>query len=891
MVVAQISRDGVDSVTLDGQVVHIRELRPSDLPEVQALHDRASDEAMYLRYFSLNRKAASSYAAHLVEPDDGRCVLGAFAGPRLVGVGVFERAGTDAAEFALLVADARQHTGIGTLLLEDLIAAARERGVRRFVGEVLGSNTAMLRVMHDLGFAAKTHAESGDVHVEFALDLADPVIAAISAREESAGIASLAPLLTPRSIVVVGAGHRPGSVGHEVLRNVQAAGFAGPVYVVNPNRDEVLGVPCVASPGALAEAPDLAIIALPAAQVADAVRGCGQRGVRAAVLLGAGFGETGQHGARLQDEVLAIARDHGVRLVGPNCIGIANTDPDVRLDATFGALGRRPGPLAVMAQSGAFGAGLLTAADDLGLGFSQFVSVGNKIDVGGNDLLLAWDADPRTKVIAGYLESVGDPRRFARIARRVALRKPVLILKSGRSEAGRAAGRSHTAAAASSERAIDALFRGSGVIRVRTMRELLDAARVLCDQPLPEGPRVAIVGNCGGPEILAADAVVEAGLQVAELDTATGEALVAMGTGARNPVDLGAAATPDATAAALRTVAASPEVDAVLTVFTSVAITDPTAMDDAIAEAAAATDKPVLAVMVGAPARTRELAGKQLPIFSFPEDAAAALGVAYRYAQHRADLPTVPDRPDGVDAVAARAVVERALLDGREWLEPEDAFRLLACYAIPICPCAVVTDPDEAARAAARLGYPLAAKLAAAGVHKTEAGGVRLGLSGEASLRAAVAGLTQIGDGRVLLQPMLTGGTELIVGSVHDAQCGQLVMVGAGGVLTDILGDHAFGLAPLTGADAAALVDSLRAAQLLDGYRGAPVVDRAKVRDVLVRIGTLADDLPEVAELDINPLIGRADGLFAVDARVRIAPPPHHPDPLVRQLRGPRGAS
>jgi acyl-CoA synthetase (NDP forming) len=364
-----------------------------------------------------------------------------------------------------------------------------------------------------------------------------------------------------------------------------------------------------------------------------------------------------------------------------------------------------------------------------------------------------------------------------------------------------------------------------------------------------------------------------------------------MGTAAENPLDLGAAVTPEAAAAALRTVAIAPEVDALVTVFTPVAITDGTAMEDAIAELAAQTDKPLIAVSVGAPARTRELPGKQLPIFSFPEDAAAALGVAYRYAQQRAVPATVPDRPDGVDAAAARALVEEALGDGREWLDPAEAFRLLACYGVPACPCEVVSDPDEAASAAARLGYPLVAKLAAPGVHKTEAGGVRLGLAGEASLRAAVAELSQLGDGQVLLQPMLSGGTELIVGSVHDAQCGQLVMVGAGGVLTDILGDHAFGLAPLTGADAAALVDSLRAARLLDGYRGAPVVDRAAVRDVLVCIGTLADDLPEVAEIDVNPLIARADGLFAVDARVRIAAPPRHPDPLVRQLRGPRGAA
>jgi acyl-CoA synthetase (NDP forming)/L-amino acid N-acyltransferase YncA len=885
-----VGDDDVDSLTSDGRVVHIRALGAADLAAVQDLHSRASDEAMYLRFFTLNRDMAREYAAHLVESDPRRCVLGAFIGTSLVGVGAFEQSDEEAAEFALLVADAAQHTGIGTLLLEHLIAEARGRGLHRFVAEVIGSNSAMLNVMRDLGFAASTRHEYGEAHIEFSLDLADPVVAAISAREQCAGAASLAPLLAPHSVVVVGAGQRPGSVGHEVLRNILEAGFTGRVHAVNPNRAAVLGVPCVPSPKELPEAPDLAIIALPAAQVHEAVRSCGERGVRAAVLLGAGFGEAGADGARLQDEVLALARAHGMRLVGPNCIGVVNTDPDVRLDATFGKLSRRPGSLAVLAQSGAFGVGLVAAADEVGLGISQFVSVGNKIDVGGNDLLLAWAADARSQVIAGYLESIGDPRRFVRISRRVTSRKPLLIVKSGRTEAGQAAGRSHTAAAASSDDAIDALFRSGGVIRLRTMRELLDAARVLAGQPLPTGPRVAIVGNSGGPEILAADAVVEAGMVVADLHDPTRDALRALGTPTQNPLDLGAAVTPDAAAAALRVVAAAPEVDAVLTVFTRVAITDRTAIDDTVATVAAETDKPLVAVAVGGPARTRELPGKQLPVFSFPEEAAAALGVAYRYAQQRAVPPELPARPARVDAAAARTIIEQARHDGHDWLAPEVAFRLLASYGVPVCPHAVVADPDAAAQAAARLGYPLVAKLAAAGVHKTEAGGVRLGLADEASLRTAVAELSRIGDGRVLLQPMLSGGTELIVGSVHDPQCGQLIMVGAGGVLTDVLGDHAFGLAPLTQADAAALIDGLRVAGLLDGYRGAPTVDRAVVHDVLVRVGALADDLPEIAELDINPLIARRDGLFAVDARVRVAPPPHHPDPLVRQLRGPRGA-
>jgi acyl-CoA synthetase (NDP forming) len=416
---------------------------------------------------------------------------------------------------------------------------------------------------------------------------------------------------------------------------------------------------------------------------------------------------------------------------------------------------------------------------------------------------------------------------------------------------------------------------------------------VLCDQPLPGGPRVAIVGNSGGPEILAADAAVEAGLVIADLDGATVEALRGLGVGAQNPLDLGAAVSPGVAAGALRTVAASTAVDAVITVFTDVAITDPAEMMDAVTAAAIGAEKPIIAVSVGAPSTTRELPGTswRLPIFTFPEQAAAALGISHRYAQQRTRQQSMPIRPSGVDTAVARALVEAALHEGRQWLPTEDAFRLLGCYGIPSSPHAIVSDVDAAVLAAAEIGYPLAAKLATPGTHKTEVGGVRLGIADEAALRSAMHALAAAGDGRVLLQPMVSGGTELIIGSVHDLQCGPIVMVGAGGVLTDVLGDRAFGLAPMSEADADELVDGLRIAKLLDGYRGAPVVSRVAVRDVLVRVAALVSDIPEIAELDINPLIARTDGLNAVDVRIGLSEPPHHPDPLVRQLRGPLGTA
>ena len=887
----RIQHDDSDALISDGRIIHLRDIGPGDRDELIALHKRASDRSIYLRYFSGNRSAADRYIARLATPNDAEHhAIGAFALDQLIGMSVFERIDAERAEFALLVADEWQHAGVGTVLLEHLIAEARAAGISRFTGEVLGSNVAMLTVMRDLGIPAERTMESGDVHVEFDLAIGDRLVEAISIREQIAGAASLRPLLDPRSIVVIGAGRTPGKVGHEVLRNVLAAGFRGPVYVVNPNASSVLDVASYGSPLELPEAPDLAVIALPAERVADAVRACGERGCRAAVLLGAGFGEAGPEGVARQDEVVAIARRYGVRLVGPNCLGVVNTDPAVRLDATFAVLSHRTGSLAVFAQSGAFGAAVLNAMDQACVGVGQFVSIGNKADVGGNDLLLAWGADPRVRVIAAYLESVGDPRRFARIARSVSLQKPIVAVKSGRTEVGQRAGRSHTAAAASSDVAIDALFRRAGVLRVHTMQELVDAARLLDAQPLPTGPRLAIVGNSGGPEILAADALSDAGLTVADFDPETVAALRAIGVPALDPIDLGAAVQPDQIADVLRIVAASPAVDAVLVVLTEIAVTDDVELRKNVCEIAAEAGKTFVLVATGALPTTLPLPGttSSLPVFAFPETAAAALGVAYQHVRAQASDSGLVIRPADVDAESARAMVSAALAAGREWLTPDEVYELLSAYRLPGCAQALVDDVDAAVRAAARLGYPLAVKLGGAGLHKSDLGGVRLGIADETELRNALDDLAKLSAGPILLQQMVRPGTELIVGSVHDAQCGPIVMLGAGGVLTDVLGDRSFGLAPMTSGQADELIAGLRSARLLDGYRGAPVVSRDTIRDILVRVGTLVDDLPEIAELDLNPLVCRADGVTIVDARVRVAPAPVHPDPLVRQLRGPR---
>ncbi len=480
---------GVDAVLAGGTLVNIRPVRSDDLVRLARLHARASDGSMYLRYFSLNREAGERYLTALVaQREITHRALVACVADEVVGVATYDRHDASTAEVALLVGDAQQHSGVGTLLLEHLAASAREAGIATFVAEVLASNSPMIAVFRDLGYEPRMTFDAGTVTVEFDLDLTTSAIRAMDLREASADAASLRRLLSPRSIVVVGASPRAGSIGHELLANILGGGYSGTVYAVNPRHAEILGVQAFPTPAALPEAPDLAVVAVPADQLLEVVRACGERGVRGLVLISSGFGETGPEGQARQDEVLAVARRHGMRVIGPNCLGLLNTDPEVRLNATFAAMPMEPGHLGLVSQSGALGIAVLAAAHDCGLDASQFVSVGNKADVSSNDLLLAWEHDDRTRVIALYLESFGNPRKFARIARRVAQRKPLIAIKAGRSAAGQRAGTSHTAAAAASDVVVDALFSQAGVLRVRTMQQMLDAARVLGDQPLAGRP-------------------------------------------------------------------------------------------------------------------------------------------------------------------------------------------------------------------------------------------------------------------------------------------------------------------------------------------------------------------------------------------------------------------
>ena len=661
-------------------------------------------------------------------------------------------------------------------------------------------------------------------------------------------------------------------IGGELFRNIIEADFAGAAYPVNPAGEAVAGVRAYRTIEEIPDPVDLAVICVPGARVLAAAEEALRKGVPALCVISAGFAEVGSEGAARQEQLLALVRAHGARLVGPNCLGIAV--PALGLNATFAPRALPPGRIAFSSQSGALGLALLEKASERGLGFSAFVSIGNKADVSSNDLLEWWEEDEDTDVVLLYLESFGNPQKFARVAGRLARRKPILALKAGTSGAGARAASSHTAALAGSDAAVEALFRNAGVLRARNLEELVDVATLLSSQPLPKGRRVGVLTNAGGLGILCADACDSAGLELPELAAETRQALAAVlpsEASTANPVDLLGSATGETYAQVLPHLLGDPGIDAVIVLFVPPVVAGADEVAAAIREALQreASEKPVLAVVVsadGTPESLRET-GSPVATFAYPESAARALGVTARRAEWlRRPAGTVPTL-DGVDTARARALVEGALAAADDvWLDPAATRELLLAYGVPLVPEHVVADAPKAVAAARALGLPVMLKTAAAGAHKTESGGVSLNLETEDEIRAAAE---RIGW-PLLVQPMIRGGTELLAGIVQDPVFGPLVAFGPGGVLAELIGGTAFRIAPLTDLDAGELVQGGKAGSLVRGFRGAAAADAGALVTLLHRLSRLALDLPEVAELDLNPVLALPDGCCAVDARIRL---------------------
>lgn len=704
---------------------------------------------------------------------------------------------------------------------------------------------------------------------------------------------SLVPLLHPRSIAVVGVSQNRSGIGRRIFDCLVAAGYRGEIFPISRDGAPVGDVAGYRSVTDVRQPIDLAVIAVPRAAVAAVVDGCVVAGVKALVVITAGYAEAGAEGSALQDDLVTTVRRAGMRMVGPNCMGVLCAEADAPMNASFSPIFPPPGGLALSSQSGALGLVILSLATRRHVGLSSFVSVGNKADVSSNDLLEYWESDDATKVIALYLESFGNPRRFANLARRIGRRKPIIAVKAGRTGAGSRAAGSHTAALAASDTTVAALFHQTGVIRADTIDEMFDLAACLSAQPLPRGGRVAIVTNAGGPGILAADACEAAGLSVvrfSEFTRARLQALLPAVPSVSNPVDMIASAGPAEYEATVDAVLRAGETDALIILYTPVDPSGAQAVLDAVgrgivsARAAGATGKPILAcLMAGDTLGRLEFGGEQIPVYEFPENAVRALGKVTAYAHWRQTPLGEPREFTDVSASAARGVCQSVIASrGETWLTEEEMRRVLAAFGVTLSPTAFARTAERAAEAADAMGYPVVAKLVSSTVtHKSDLGGVLLNLSDRAAvidafgqLEAAASQHAVPLDG-ALIQPMVstaTGGVETMIGVVNDRLFGPIIGFGLGGTDVEVLGDMHFRLAPLAGRDAEELIAETRAGRLLAAHRGKPAADTAALGELLARISALAKAVPEIRELDLNPVIVKpeGEGFHIVDARIRV---------------------
>ncbi|WP_412539753.1 GNAT family N-acetyltransferase [Longispora sp. K20-0274] len=861
-----------DVLLADGGTVHLRPIRPSDGPELRRFHSRLSQRTRYYRYFSAYPRIPDRDLARFTTVDHhAREALVAVLGEDLIAVGRYDRlppasdageaAGGPApgpvdgpadgeakarAEVAFVVEDAHQSRGIGSILLEHLAAAAREEGIEEFVAEVLPENGGMLRVFSDAGYSVDRSYADGVVHLVFDNAPTERSIRIARAREARTEAASISRLLTPRGVAVFGASTRVPGIGHTLLRSLRTGGYTGAIYPVHPRARTVQGLPAFRSVRDVPGPVDLAIVAVPASGVPGIVEDCAAVGVHGLVIVSSGFAETGApEGIEAQLEIVREARLRGMRIIGPNCLGIANTDPDVRLNATLAPRLPEPGRVGFFCQSGALGVALLAEAGRRGLGLSSFVSAGNRADVSGNDLLQYWQADPHTDVVLLYLETFGNPRKFARLARGIGRDKPIIAVARPQS----AAERWRHEVSGPNERGVEALFAQSGVLRVDTVAELFDTGLLLARQPLPAGDRIAIVGNTAALGLVAAQAAESAGLRVA----------------AGYPLEVDVGAPGPELAAALTAANADPAVDAVVAVFVPPLVGSAAGYADVLVEGAG--DKPVVAAFVAEGVLEKHAEGA-VPHYHSVEAAVAALGRVARYAAWRRTPAELPEQP-AAPAVAA------------------GPGELLSAYQIRVLPARTARGGAGTLAAASELGYPVAVKIASAELrHRLDLGAVRLNLATPAEVSRAVAELAErFGPAEPLLvQPMAAPGIACVVEVVEDPSFGPIVGFGLAGLHTELLGDRAWRAAPLTRADAAELLRAPLASPLLFGHGGGPVVDIEALTDLLVRVGQLADATPALHRLELNPVIVGGSGVVALHASVELGTPEPRSDTGPRRM-------
>jgi acetyl coenzyme A synthetase (ADP forming)-like protein len=880
-----------DVVLRDGSTVRIRVMRPSDEAGLCALLSSLSEDSRWLRFYCNQKSTAIAAEAHREANLDHAFGLVACSGDgaRVVGHAFYAVVSERRAEVAFTIANDFQGRGLGSILLGQLAQVASANGIEIFEAEVVAANHQMLHVFRASGFPIEVNATAGQLQVVFPTSFTSEARKQFERRESIAAVNALKLFFEPRAVAVIGASRKRGTIGGEILHNLLSYGFKGPIYPVNPAATVIENVESYPSVEEVPGPVDLAVIVVPAVMVVDVARACARKGVKALVVISAGFSETGAEGKARQAELLSVCRSAGMRLIGPNCMGIANTNPAVLLDATF-APGVPPrGRVGFSSQSGALGLAIMEFANSLGLGISTFVSVGNKADISGNDLLRYWESDDDTDVILLYLESFGNPRKFSEIARRVGRRKPIVVVKSGRSAAGARATSSHTGALiAASDVTVDALFRQAGVVRTDTLAELFDVASLLANLPLPKGRRVGIITNAGGPAILCADACEARGLEVpvlSESSQAKLRAFLPAGASVGNPVDMIASAPAEHYRQAIEIVGTDENVDSLIVIFTPPLVTRADDVARSIVEAMQLIDKdkPLLSVFLSAHDAPEELHTAQvhIPSYSFPETAAIALARATRYGQWRERRETYPNRFADVRTDEAAAVVAAALARGEGWLTPAEVAQICSCYGLPLIEQRVVSSVAEAGAAAAEIGGEIALKAIAPGlVHKTEASAVKLHLNGADAVREAATEMSErLSPSGFVVQQMARRGVEMLVGVVHDPQFGPVVACGAGGVQVELLKDVSVRLTPLSNEDASEMIRELKTYPLLIGFRGSAPCDVAALEDGLLRVSAMVEDLPQIAELDCNPFLVHETGASILDARIRVTA--SEPKPLL----------
>jgi len=872
---------------------------PDDENRLMSFFLRLSGRTIYLRYHhvltDLSREEAHQYSN--IDYDNTFAVVGIQGegdDESIIGVGRYWRLSQpNKAEIAFIVEDPHQRKGIGTHLLELLAAAAREHGIGVFEAEVLPENTDMIDVLQDSGFKqlekiTESHGWRGVYSIA-----QTPLVEQKSAeREKVASIASIRRFMFPRSIAVLGASNKPG-IGNALVKDLIKNEYNGIIYPVNPKDEVVSSIKAYPSILDIPGQVDLAIVAVAAERIQPLIEECGRKGVKSLVIITAGFSEMGGEGIEREKKLLNTAGAYGMRIIGPNCLGIQNTNPTVNMNASFAPIYPLHGRTAFGSQSGALGGAIISYAIQINLGLSNFVSIGNGADVTGNELLQYWAEDPDTNLILLYLESFGNPRKFARIARETTLKKPVVIVKSGRSAVGARAAASHTGALASDDTATTALIKQTGMLRCNTLEELFDTALLLSNQPIPKGNRVAILTNGGGAGIMAADALAAHGFQLPILSDKARSALKSFlppKSSYMNPIDTTAAVSPDQYRQALNVILQE-DIDALIIIYIPPMEFMIELMRGVIREMAPsfrAKGIPVLANFLGL--ESRLVVGSKeegyVPTYVFPESTAHALAKSYEYNQRlKRPLGNIPSFTD-INKAGAEKVIQDALArtdNHPVWLDTGEIVKLFSAYGIKFAQSGVSTTAHQAAKMADSIGYPVALKLFSSTIsHKTDVGGVMLNLGSAAEVKKAYAQIEQNLEKLsrrsemqgVTVQKMLTGGVELIVGVTEDKFFGPLIMFGLGGIYTELFKDVDFRIHPLTDYDAHEMLASFKAHKILDGWRGAPPSDTAAIEDVLLRVSALIEDIPEIQDLDLNPLIAMpvGEGCVVADARISISP-------------------